>query len=127
MGVQLQSQALQAGTDNLSDFAGVFANAGREHQGVNATHCHRQGTDRLSNSASVDPQRQLGLLVTGPRRGQHLTHVARDARHPQQARFLVKRPLDLCGCQPVALLNVISDITEFFSEPVPLKAARAAL
>ena len=37
LGIQLQSQALQAGAHSFPDFSGVLANASRENQGINTT------------------------------------------------------------------------------------------
>ena len=50
-----------------------------------------------------------GLLVTALRRGQHLAHVAGNARHAEQSRFPVKRRLDLFHRQAVVPLDVQQD------------------
>ena len=84
----------------------MLTDSGRENQGVDAAHRHRQGADRLPNPVRVDPQGQPRLLVPLLRCREHLAHIAREARYTQEARFTIKRRLDLCRRQAVVLLDM---------------------
>ena len=84
----------------------VFANAGREYQSVDAAQRRGQSANRLSDSMHVNGQCQLGALMTGVRCFQHVAHVRRQTRHPQQARFVIQGGLDLFRGESVVLLNV---------------------
>ena len=91
-GIEAHAQPLGAPADRLADRCGVLADAGGEHQSVDAAECRRQRAQLLGDA--VDEQ--LDRLMR-PRLGarQQLAHVVGDAGDAEQARLLVEQRLDL--------------------------------
>ena len=97
----------------------VLADAGREHDAVDATHGRGVGADELRDVVAEDVEGLLGALVATVGLGLDVTEVARDARDAQHARLLVEDLVDLAMVESELFLQKAED------ERVDVAAARA--
>ena len=87
----------QVFADAVADHRRVLTHARGEDQPVHAAESRRHGADRLLDPVDVHVDGKAGTRLVPFRRGQDLAHVGRDARHPQQARVVIERVVELIG------------------------------
>jgi hypothetical protein len=95
-GIQFHSEPGGSSADSLSDCGCVLSDAGDEYDGIKST---KRGGQRAQFSADAVNKPIYCEFSARVVRGQERAHIARHARHTEQAGLLVEQFFDGAGVQ----------------------------